>query len=1686
MPAYQPYTLSDLGKGLNRFHSLDGVPEGMMFELKNMDPLSNGQLITRKGHERYYGSLPLRANSMTKVGTTYTIEFDSSLSIDVSQSKSGPLVVAGDLPSDAGTFTGDFSDSFSSHYYDDFTVTFRETFPSGSPATVTKSASATGVSQENLFIGWHESDSLSDLSNTLLVPEDVIITKSSYSVDLVYTSPSSISGYFGYLEVPATGGLVHIETFTSETTVSIPAASHGLANSRFIIRCYEDDGTYLTSVTPSEITINAATDITINFDTAVTGRAIIYAADNEHSEGVSAGPQTISITGVDDPLNFWELWITSGGTRTNVTPGSIVWDAATSTVTIDYVAPTGGESVEAYWVPANYSANAISFEGTDGGSDFTTTEPEISVWGIEHDNIYRSSAPKGGFTHHLDNYKSELTEKMITALGGNLMQATSFATGGTTYKMASLTLRGSNRVSGDHVLAPLFSTVGPGYTRTRGNVEDTSIDADGYAQVTAVSYVSNGVADYTLTFDSDMTGTISLGTEISTNDCLTVRNCANSRNNGTFSITSVSIATNVVTFRVTNTACIDDSQDESGISGQANVFTDEILLTAAPEFIVGDSVSSSEINGKIIHAVDVSAGNYMYFSGITSNTTVSDGINLYITRTSSVLSLQNFPNESVGDDTDGGFVNGDSLTISGVTNNPKIIYINTNTTQSVSISVSSGTATVTLADHNLNVGQKVLFVASDNLDFEGEFTVLSVPSTSTFTVSTDAADGAVSATLIGKTIEIDEELELTSGPTQISVTSQGRWTIVENPKSTQSKVPETKQQHWDESAFTDQPYLRSVVVNDSMFFVNDTDEVKKFDGSTLVNAGLQPWQGWFFASVDSATTSLPSGLSLGWDNGGSNPNTDGYFVIDTPIIQVGQRFKASASGEIYTVALIEQDDASEYKVYVDEDISASDNTSTGTITKSNLYRYYVRLNAVDANRNIIASASLGADDMYVETFTSSAIDLKCGGLPPFKELDHDRIELEIYRTKRNTLGTFYRVHRRLLDYSDLGGYISFKDTKTDDLLTFALLDPTVAGLLGGELGNQWNQPPLASTVTTVDNRLVLANIKSPPTLDITFRNNGTTAILNAADFSGGEVQFQKSGTLVGAEDFNNSVVFSFEDTVAAKNQLTPASHITISSNQIDIDNTVAHGLAIGDWVYLFHSARGEDNKLDFAGWYRVSAVSGTQFSIALDHNRSAGSGDVDDVDRWISSSSSTFNAGERVPVWIGEDGNLNQVYENSAGMETRVSTRLGLAINAVMSADNPSNGYWSSGSPEPWLLSQSGQSFDTGSLKVQMVDAPSDTVNTQHSGISSDVDVFINNLLVAASTAASSEIRLFNSRLAVSYPNFPEIFDNPFEDAGTSDSVIDVNPADGQEITAAIPFFGQSVFGSANLTQVVVVFKTSSIYLVNVSTGQIQKLQSQGQGCTAPRSPAVDKDGIVFANESGVYRLGWDMKVSWVGRMISNLWTEDLDLDDISEFAGHNYKQGRQYKLSVVTSGNNYPSNVLTYDHTREEAGQPGAWGEYTNHAATGWANQSKNAFFGSQTGTVMQIRNTGELSDYRDDDQPIATQSVITGGIHYGLPGNRKTTNAVSIQYQNSSTLTDVSMSTEQSLSGTFRSSQQVDIANEHQIIRYSLAERKGTFLRVNVAKSGTKDEKMQISKITFHTRDIGTSGIREAKNFE
>jgi hypothetical protein len=424
------------------------------------------------------------------------------------------------------------------------------------------------------------------------------------------------------------------------------------------------------------------------------------------------------------------------------------------------------------------------------------------------------------------------------------------------------------------------------------------------------------------------------------------------------------------------------------------------------------------------------------------------------------------------------------------------------------------------------------------------------------------------------------------------------------------------------------------------------------------------------------------------------------------------------------------------------------------------------------------------------------------------------------------------------------------------------------------------------------------------------------------------------------------------------------------------------------------------------------------------------------------------------------------------------------------------------------MIANAGNEFNTGQLIIRQPKIFSTTMEVALPSFDSSFNVFVNNLKRTAGSEVSALSRLFPSRIIASYQNFPEIFDNPVAQFDAdSDSAIDINSADGQEITAIIPFFGESAFGAAQKSSIVVVFKTNSVYLVDLSakdSGQnaVQKLETRGKGCTAPFSVSVTRGGIMFANDTGIYRLGRDLKVEYIGRKYERKFKETINKDKIALFTGHHDTEANSYKLSYVTSGDTENSEVAVYNHTREYEGKgEGSWTTYTNHTATGWANLGSDSFFAAVDGRVFIIRRLGPgsteesdfLSDYRDDDSAI-NMDITVRAMDQLESGKRKVYSSIVTHYRAIADSVGTSLTAALDLNSVFQDTDSFNIdkdvddtgigddGTKKVVTIVSVIDSKvGVYLQLKYTNN-TLDEVVEIAGIDLRVAAKSIAGITEA----
>jgi hypothetical protein len=251
----------------------------------------------------------------------------------------------------------------------------------------------------------------------------------------------------------------------------------------------------------------------------------------------------------------------------------------------------------------------------------------------------------------------------------------------------------------------------------------------------------------------------------------------------------------------------------------------------------------------------------------------------------------------------------------------------------------------------------------------------------------------------------------------------------------------------------------------------------------------------------------------------------------------------------------------------------------------------------------------------------------------------------------------------------------------------------------------------------------------------------------------------------------------------------------------------------------------------------------------------------------------------------------------------------------------------------------------------------------------------------------------------------------------------------------------------------------------------------------APYSIALARDGIMFANESGIFKLNRNQSITYAGKNIERIWQDTVNTDQVAKMTGHHYGIGQKYKLSVPTGSATVNSLAMVYDHQRESRDQEfGAWTKYDNHPSTGWANMGRDAFMATTTGGVMSVRRAGDETDYRDDATAI-TMTILYRPIDFGAPGVRKVINSVASHFQlRKSDMDGTTLSASWDLDGTFTSAGAFTMTNSTGIkgitAQSSLAKRRGEYLQLKYVNS-TKDEDVVLTGISFEVAGISPRGI-------
>jgi hypothetical protein len=1796
---YVTYPLKDLGAGIDQQSAENQIGEGYCELILNADPKPMGYIAKRLGYQRHAGQLPVR---VTKVEYSTTgpdnlcffldSEIDIS-SINLLTTRRTPLVVQGRTSDANTTDSGDFiSGSDSVEWYATFNSDVEQSFATGNNVLQND-----GIGNEYVFVHTSRKTAFSVNSNEVFLTDETRLDTLTGNVEVTYdnNTGSAFDGFIYLSPKPEVTGTTYItdevtpiSIATGTNTTTITTATHGLSNFNIDTRVYRVDGSDWIEVTPDEVSIAANGDVSFEITNSTPSAfdavfiLTAYPAENAVFGQIADGAtDSITFNTVNQDFVGVVCYLeeTPGGVKREVIPESIEVDAATKQCTVTFTNNTGANTkFFIYWEEIEITSNKLCVTSyTQGGTAFTDTNPQLTIWGLDHETIYGQGSvdQRPGWVTHIDSYKSEGINRLVAGLGGNLFTE---STSRVRYNLPTLYPDIAGRVATDVYVGPIFYTTGeqsllaPGVQRTQGWIEGDSI-VNNYAPVSTIEWQSGNVVRY---FIDNVTYTTSIISNILGVGTIKVNSAAFSKHNGEFDIVSASISGTGIEILATNPAIACADFDETNSPAMLGAFNNTVTLLNQSRFQEGDVVGSDLFDFDSGYTVNSSATTSLYLNNITEYQTIPAGLRLVGRRTTNVIPLRDI--DGLG--TVEGLVRFDSLTQTGLDRKLTAVYVNAFNNTTVSIVDNGTNAIVTLPDPlvlstlSFSVGQTI--VLREAGVWTGSHVITGLLSEDELSVS-GITTGSTSGTLVGNSVEVDETLSIEDSiSNSVLYSVQSRWAPIEAPTDSYDLTKQTYIQHLDSNEYSNQSYLRSTMVANNLYTTNGDDEVMKYDGLNIYRAGLPRWQPQLFIT---STQSPASGGLVDFDAAEvtltNTPDGTRAEVADgeESKLKVGMKVRDNLGNDYIIESVTTGKDIATGTDDVGIiQLNSTIPASVTTLTEVSFVKYYFRLNAVDSNRNLIASAITGSEDTTIEIAGPTQIRIRLTGFPAWHIYDYNTIEVEIYRTVVGLEAPYYKLITKQIPFNQNDGYIDFIDSYSDeslrdlDVVNNALL-PFVGGQVIQRLGTQWDEPMRARYVTSAGNRLVLANLKDYPQLDIQYESDGVKFSDLLAD-TNPVYQFKKDNTDVATlSDLENRQSYEFVSDSGAVS-ITPATDIT---NNSDVSFTIASATtpSAGDWVYLYHSAyvanenqftdtdvnTGTDTltitshgyslndivvldstdtlpggisentpyyviptdvnsiqlsttpsgpaidittvgsvggaffirltterSLQYAGWFKVaSANSGVDFTINHVSTQAGYTPSAIDVDSFV-----TATTGTDVPVLLAEDGNYDQEFYNP---DSAVNTDVEIALIRLANAINTSMRQASN----PWMIAAAGGDYRSNQLIIRQPKVLDSTIEvTLPNYDETKYSIFANQIRRDAIEQVSASTRLYPSRLIFSGNNYPEIFDNPRAviDA-ESLGAIDVNSADGEQITGIIPFFGESAFGAAQKDSIIVVFKESSIYLVNLAAkeqGQqaVQKIESQGLGCTAPYSIASTRDGINFANRSGIFKLTRDLRIEYIGRKVERLWESGVNLNQLDEVQGHHYSIGRQYKLSYPRAGASSNSEVFTYNHTREYSqSQEGSWTKYNNHPATGWANLLSDAYFSTSSGAVMKIRNTGDVSDYRDDDQAVAME-IRFRAIDFGDSGIRKAVANVLAHFRNLANQTGTEVFSAMDLSNTYSKLDDFRITgqqNQVVSIQFAVNRRKGVYFQFRITNS-TLDEPVELAGFDIRVAGLDDKTILQAKS--
>jgi len=1596
-----------IARGIDQRSGIHNIPVGRAENQVNFDSDAEGFITKRKGYE-LHRNVPIRVVTVTDRGDNW--EFVASPEINLLGVPAGPIVINGQ----AVDGSGDLVDvSFYWNTFDNlgaFTLT-------GTAQTI-KIGHVKGLNTMGAVV---RNDPVDSSNNEAIITDainNLDLGGGQYQFDLDFASETAFdnSSYTLYSpDVSVVGGneaYIASTALAAPTTVSgdvlrysIPQAAHGVIGDNFIIQVWKNvSPTDRSFKLVERIYVSGTGDVEIDVDNPDGDEYTFYII------GVNDGfqqaafidavtqadidnetPKQFCLEDVPTTTNFWAFYrVDTSGNQELVVPDKVYYNQSTQQLCFDFYPAADGVFKAVYLPGLPVSAGVIvpKLDNSDprvNTGDFDLENGELALHGIDWDGIVVSSlTPEFSYLRELDEYKSTALEKLVAVASGDLwIEDTA-----TTY-----TLTASQQVeqaAQTQYLTPYFgasaNAIGDGRNRgldadevTNNLIKVATITNNGNATVTVVSEALTGVT-------GNFTGLV-LGT-----DKLTINNSERPEYTGEWTITGAVFndlgggqGTVSITVSIPDLPAYIPSTNDSGAT--IGIFTDYIVIGTNYDSIkVGDIINNlGGLLGSVVFALD-DLNSRMWIDPVTAERLLPGSVDITWDRTDNVVFVDSIAQ----------VVPQDIVNISGYDRRFKIIDIDTDNNsitlnESIRISNFFGSQSTITLDGRLR-----LPVKPDNNIAQ------SFPFSPTGNYSTEIAtlgDGLYTTTYDRDIVKFDGTHISDAGIEEVPVYSHS-WIIPKSPPTVQ------------EFGFISPEF--------------------------------------YIGTVSSATA---TGMVITADD--DTESLSDFFVGQLIDIET-----ADATA-IFTTTITEINSDTNAITVEGSGLTFSNNDKV-SVFRPTSFGYYFRIEYVDRNNRIQTGTVNDYRDALITIRRPSTIQHALL-LPTTLNgtTEWDRFKISMYRTigapsTSDVVAIFFKVDdMSALELAgkqpadvDVSNLVVMTDTTTDESLApganiDVLRDELDQGLdsgndaisraqiqsVGGssvERPISAARPPLAQHLLSANNKMIYANIKSRPKLALTWAKNRDVADLSSDDTTITVSVTGDSGTV--------NIPFQYVNDTTTGIVVADVTQIIKAADESDFTSLVTEesanagfltftldappGSVAGQWVHVI----GEDDTIQaltnsfvgaLVGWHRITTVSGSNISIRVPKTV-ADEFTVAETDTKLRLVYST-TAPTVIPIW-DKVYNETPIYDLSLpNFENDISSRTSRNFAKAFNAYMKNNAYYAriqdqyneppispavnvDLSYSDWAYAKWGQAI--GGNSVEIVDHSSRNLSfhVTKTGGPLGFELFSNGLL--SNNTITGQAAIFPSRLVTSYGNYPESVDNPYAlDPNASFSAIDVNSSDGEEVTGLANFFGESSTGAAQLSSTIIVFKTNSVYAVDINTKQIQRLQSMGQGCTIPDSIASTDDTIFFANDTGIYKVTRDLNVKYVGDLLGKYY-DALNKTNLKRYGyGFTDNQSLSYKFAhPEVSSTNDKIAVYNFEGMSKQA--EGAWFFHDGIQLSSAKQTGTKLWTGNYKGRIYQNRNYGDSTDYRDDDSPI-TATFEYAPQSFGDTGKYKRMSHAIVQFE-------------------------------------------------------------------------------------